>query len=154
MKRALEEVSDMVLPAVVFLAIASIIIGSTIFNRIGKRMESQREDFSQMSDSQTVQALCGREAPIIQCIGKKRWDIGENILVAEVFAAVDAEGNKVDVTVLDITDQDGTSAMEFFQKDSGQAVFSKRGVYTFSLVAMDGQRKRGMGRFSILVDGK
>ncbi len=154
MKKAVESIQDIVLPAVVFLAVVSILIGASLLGRIGKRMESQREDFSQMSDSQTIQDLCGREAPIIQCIGKKRWDIGEIISVAEIFAAADAEGNKLDVTVLDITDQDGASAMEFFQKNSGQAVFLRRGVYTFSLAAMDGQRKKGMGRFSVLVDGK
>lgn len=154
MKKVFEAVPDMILPAVVFLAVVSILVGAALFGKIGERMESQGENFSHMTDSKTIQALCEREAPIIQCIGKKRWNAGEKIPVAEVFAAADTDGNKVDIAVLDITDQDGVSVIEDYQKDSGQAVFSRRGVYTFSLAAIDEQRKRGTGRFSILVDGK
>lgn len=154
MKEVFEAVPDMVLPAVVFLAIVSILVGAALFDKIGKRMESEGEDFTRMSDSQAVQDLCERESPLIQCIGKKRWDVGEKIAVAKIFAAADAEGNSVDVMVLDITDQDGFSVIESYQKDTGHAVFSRRGVYTFSLAAMDGQRKRGTGKFAVLIDGE
>lgn len=154
MKKVFETVSAMVLPAVVFLAIVSILVGAALFGKIGERMDIQGEDFSQMPDSQTIQDLCEREIPVIQCVGKKRWAVGESIPVAQIFAAADAEGNKADIAVLDITDQNGDSAMEYYQKDTGQAVFSARGVYTFSLAAIDGQRKRGTGRFSVVVDGR
>ena len=154
MKKVFEAAADMVLPAVVFLAIVLILVGAALFDRIGKRMETQGEDFSQMPDSQTVEGLCQRQAPVIQMIGKKRWDTGEIISIAKVFAAADAEGNKVGITVLDITDLNGDRAMAYYQKEAGQAVFPTRGVYTFSLSAIDGQRKRGTGRFSVLVDAK
>lgn len=152
MKKIYETVSDMILPAIVFLAIMAILAGSSLFHKIGKRMEVQGKEFQQMEDVKAVQAVCERDAPEIQCIGKKLWDVGQAIPVSGIFEALDAEGNKIDIQVTDIRYQDGSSAMECYRKDTGQAVFLRRGMYTFSLAATDGQRKNNEKKISILVD--
>lgn len=154
MKKVYETVSELLLPAAVFLAVMAILAGAAVFNRIGKRMEVPGEDYALMGDTQAVQSLCERESPKIWCAGKKRWNAGEVISVSEVFASADAEGNGLEVTVVDITDQDGISEAGCYQEETGQAVFPVRGVYTFSLLAMDGERKRSIERISLLVDGK
>jgi hypothetical protein len=154
MKKIYQAVSEMVLPGIVFSAVVSILVGAALFDRIGGRMETGGEDFSRMADTQTVQALCERELPVIQCVGKKRWDAGESILVQEVFTALDMDGNIIEPVVLDIIDQDGDSAMGCYNKETGQAIFTARGIYTFLLSATDKQRKRSAGKISLLVDGR
>jgi len=154
MKKVYQAVSEMVLPAIVFSAVVSILVGAALFARIGGRMETAGEDFSQMADAQTVQALCERELPIIQCVGKKRCETGECILVREVFTALDMDGNFIEPVVLDIIDQDGESAMECYNKEIGQVIFPARGIYTFLLSATDEQRKRSAVKISLLVDGR
>lgn len=154
MKKVYQAVSEMILPGIVFAAVMSILVGAALFARIGGRMETEAEDYSRMADTQAVQALCERELPVIRCVGRKRWDDGESIFVPEVFAASDAEGNNIEVAVIDITDQNGNSAMGCYSKETKEAVFSARGVYTFLISATDGQQKRSTGRFSILVDRK
>lgn len=154
MKKIYGAISDIMLPAVVFAALIAIFMGVSLFGEIGKRMEVYEEDFSMMEDSQAVQTLCNREEPVIQCVGKKLWSAGECIPVTGVFTAADEEGRAVDVAVLDITNQEGISVMECYRKDSGQAVFVRRGVYTFLLEAVDAEQKRGRKSISILVDSR
>lgn len=154
MKKLYQAVSEMIIPGIVFAAVVSILVGAALFARIGGRMQTEGEDFSQMADTQAVQALCERELPVIQCVGKKRWDAGECILVREVFTAIDMDGNIIEPVVLDIIDQDGDSAMGCYNKETGQAIFSARGVYTFLLSATDEQRKRSTERISLLVDSR
>lgn len=154
MRKVLETISDVVLPAAVFLAVLAILAGASLLGRIGTRMEEPGEDFSQMEDSRAVQVLSERELPKIRCVGKKLWDVGEALPVPQTFSGIDAEGNPMEVTVLDITDQDGESVVSCYSKENGQAVFDRRGVYTFLLAATDGQRKRSTGRISVLVDSR
>lgn len=154
MKKVYGTIVDIILPAVVFAAVIAILVGASLFGRIGKRMEVKGEDFSMMEDSQAVQALCDRDEPVIQYIGKKVWDVGEILSVSGNFLAVDAEGGEIAASVLDITNQEGLSVMECYEKESGQAVFAQTGVYTFLLEAMDGEQKKATKRFSILVDGR
>ena len=73
-------------------------------------------------------------------------------MMSEVFAGADTEGNHVELVVLDITDQNGASVMECYNKETGQAIFSARGVYTFLLSATDRHQKRSTGMISLLVD--
>ncbi len=152
MHKVYQVMSDIILPGTVFLAVLAILVGAALLSGIGKRMEAPQEDFSQMADVQAVESLCERELPDIRCVQKKRWDAGEHILVPQVFTAADADGNKIEVSVLDITDQDGASAMGFYKKENGLAVFPKRGVYTFLLAAEDGEQKRCTKWISLLVD--
>lgn len=154
MKNIYRTISDVILPAVVFAALMAILIGASLFGKIGKRMEVSGEDFSVMEDSQEVQRLCHREEPVIQCVGKKLWNVGECISVTEIFTAVDAEDKAVDVIVRDITNQEGVSVMECYRSESRQASFAQRGVYTFLLEAVDAEQKAGRKRFSILVDNR
>lgn len=152
MKKVYQVMSDMILPSIVFAAVVSILIGTALFARIGGRMDTGGEDFSRMADTETIEGLCERELPLIKCVGKKRWDVGECIMMSEVFAGADTEGNHVELVVLDITDQNGASVMECYNKETGQAIFSARGVYTFLLSATDRQQKRSTGMISLLVD--
>lgn len=154
MKKVYGTIADIILPAVVLAGVIAIFVGASLFGTIGKRMEVQGEDFSMMEDSQAVQVLCDRDEPVIRCVGKKLWDVGEILSVSGNFSAVDAEGGEIAASVLDIINQDGISVMECYQKESGQAVFTQRGVYTFLLEAMDGEQKKTTKRFSILVDGR
>lgn len=142
----------MILPAAVLSAVLAILAGTAIFSRIGERMEVQGENYALAEDARTVQSLCGTKEPQIQYVGKKIWSVGEGITVPEAFVAAGADGSKAEVTVLDIIDQDGASVLECYRKETGQAVFPDRGVYTFSLRAMDAQRKRGYKKVSLLVD--
>lgn len=147
-------ISDIILPAVVFAALTAILAGASLFAGIGKRMEVSGEDFSVMEDSQSVQRLCDRQEPVIQCVGKKLWKPGETLPVNGIFTAVDAEGRPVDVAVLDITDQEGASVMECYRSESRQAAFTQKGVYTFLLEAVDAEQKRGRKRISMLIDNR
>lgn len=152
MKKINETVLNMIVPAVVFLGIMAILAGGALFGKIGRRMEVSGEDFSQMEDTRMVEALCDREEPTIQFVGKKRWSVGEVISIPTVFQAEDAEGNEVGVTVMDIMNEEGVSVMGCYQQQANQAAFLRRGVYTFSLAAMDGQRKVCKEKVSVLVD--
>lgn len=152
MKRINEMVLNMILPAIVFLGVMTILVGGAMFSKIGKRMEVRGEDFSQMEDTRMMEVLCQRDEPTIQYVAKKRWSVGETLSIPAVFAAKDAEGDEIEITVTDIINQDGISVMECYQEQTNQVVFSRRGIYTFSLVAIDGQRKVCMEKISVLVD--
>lgn len=152
MKEINETVLQMILPAIVFLGVMAILAGGVIFGKIGKRMDVQGEDFSQMEDTRVVKELCERGEPTIRCDGKKLWGVGEILFIPAVFTAKDTEGGNIDITVADIINQDGASVMECYQEQTNQAVFSRRGIYTFSLTAMDGQRKICKEMISVLVD--
>lgn len=154
MKKVYETVSDMILPGIVFAGVMAILIGAALLGSIGKRMNVKGEDFSHMADTKAVQEVCGRKEPVIQCIGDKVWNTGQSIAVSQLFSAVDEDGGKVPVTVLDIKDQNGNSVLSCYQKAGGQAVFSQRGVYTFFLKAMDRERKTSTEEISILVDNR
>lgn len=154
MKKTFGTVFDIILPAVVFAAVIAIFAGASLFGKIGKRMEVPGENFAVMKDSQAVQVLCNRDEPVIQCIGKKLWSVGETISISGIFAAVDAEGEEVDLAVLDITNQEGISVMECYKKDSGQVVFVQRGIYTFLLEATDKEQKKATKRSAILIDSR
>ncbi len=152
MKKINETVLNLILPAVVFLGVMAILAEGALVGKIGKRMDVQREDFSQMEDARTVEELCERNEPTIQCVGKKLWRVGEVLSIPAVFKARDAEGGNLNITVEDIINQDGASVMECYQEQTNQAVFARRGVYTFSLIAMDKQRKICKQMISVLVD--
>lgn len=152
MKRINEAVLNMIFPAIVFLGVMAILVGGAMFSKIGKRMEVQEENFSQMEDTRMLEMLCQRDEPTIRYIAKKRWSVGETLSVPAAFAAKDAEGNEIKITVTDIINQDGISVMEWYQEQADQVVFSRRGIYTFSLAATDGQRKVCKEKISVLVD--
>ncbi len=154
MEKIYEAVSDMILPGVVFAALAAIFIAISLFGRIGKRMETESEDFSCMADTQAVEAVCEREAPRIQCTGKKVWNTGEAIMTDHLFSAADAEGGELDVLIADITDHKGGSVLHCYQENAKQAVFHQSGVYTFSLKAMDREQKISTEKISIIVDDR
>ena len=67
MRKVFETISDVVLPAVVFLAVLAILLGSSLLGRVGARMEEPGEDFSQMGDSYAVQAFSERNQPERSC---------------------------------------------------------------------------------------
>ncbi|MCI9083083.1 MAG: hypothetical protein HFI70_12505 [Lachnospiraceae bacterium] len=154
MKKVFQAFSDLVLPGIVIAAVTAILTGAALFEKIGNRMAAESENFSSMADTQAMETVCDRKEPLIQCIGKKVWKAGEHMTVSNVFSAADEEGRKLKIMVLDIADQNGGSVLNCYQKSTGQAVFTKRGVYTFSLEAMDTERKIGREKIVILVDDR
>ena len=154
MEKVYEIVSDMILPGFVFALLAVIFIVISPLGKIGERVDGAGEDFSNMADTQAVEAVCNRVAPQIERIGKKVWKPGELIMITDLFAAADAEGRKLDFLVTDITDQNGGSALNCYQESGKQAVFQQSGVYTFCLKTMDRERKISTEQFAILVDDR
>lgn len=152
MNKVFQELSGWVVTAIAFAAITAILTGGSLLERVGRRMEIQGEDFSHMADSEAVAAVCEREEPVIRCIGKKVWAVGESISVSQVFEAIDTEGTKLDIAVHDITDYRGNSVIGCYRDDIQQAVFWERGVYTFLLKAIDRERKSCTEKMSILID--
>ncbi len=152
MKKVYETTADMILSGIVFAAIMAIITGATLFEKVGRRMDVEGEDYSVMEDTLAVEAVCERKAPSIRCARKKVWELGEPVFVEQAFAAEDAEGADLAVRVLDIFNQEGISVFECYQKETGLATFSQRGVYTFSLKAVDRERKSRVEQITILVD--
>lgn len=152
MKKIYETISDMILPATIFIAAIAIIAGAALFTKAGQRMDVEGEDFSNSMDAGEMQEICEREAPTITYTGKKVWNTGETIITDSVFQAEDVDGNPVEVEVRDITDQKGDSAMDCFREADRSAAFPNRGVYTFRLTAMDGERKSTTKRISLVVD--
>ena len=152
MNRVFQELSGWIVTVLVFAALTVILAGGSLLERIGQRLEVQGEDFSRMADSEAVAAVCERKEPVIHFIGKRVWEAGESISVSQVFEAVDAEGTKLDLTVLDITDQEGNSVIGCYREGMQQAIFLERGVYTFLLKAIDRERKSCTEKISILID--
>ncbi len=154
MKKIYETVADMVFPGMIFTGLMVVFVGVSLFGNLGKRMKAEKEDFSHMADSLAMEVVCNRKEPVIQCIGEKVWRIEETVDISEVFLAKDEEGTCLKIKVLDIKDQDGNNAMDCYHKEKQQAVFSQRGIYTFSLEAMDRERKIGKKHISIVVDDR
>lgn len=154
MKKLYESVSDMIFPGIVCTAVTSIFIGTALFGRIGDRMAVESENFSHMADTQALEAVCKRKAPVIQCAEKRVWRPGESILISRLYSAVDEEGKNLQCVVSDIKNQNGDSVMDCFQESTGQAVFVQRGVYTFYLKTMDKERKISEETMVILVDDR
>lgn len=152
MKKIYETVSDMIFPAVVFAAILAILTGAFLLQRVGKRMEVEKEDFSGMKDTQAVEVVCERDAPVITCTGKRNFHVGEIVEIPEVFRAQDAEGEELDVLVDELVDVEGNSVIDLYQEANRKAVFKRKGVYIFTLSSMDYERKHTQERFSISVN--
>lgn len=152
MNKVFRELSGWLVAALVFAAVAAILTGGSLLENVGRRMEVQEEDFSSMADSKAVAAVCERKEPIIRCIGEKIWSAGENISISQVFEAEDAEGRELEITVIDITDQEGNSVINCYREDIQQAVFWEKGIYTFLLKAIDKERKTCTEKMPILID--
>lgn len=152
MDKLFRELSGWIVTALVFAAVTVILVGSSLLEKVGRRMEVQGEDFSHMSDCEAVASVCERKEPMICCIGKRVWETGENISVSQIFEAIDAEGTKLEITVMDITDQEGNSVIGCYREDVQQAVFFEQGIYTFLLKAMDKERKSCTEKRCILID--
>ncbi len=154
MKKLYEAVSDMILPGIVFVAVTAILTGAAVFGKIGNSMKADGDDFSHMADTQAVEAVCGRQEPRIQCIGKKVWKAGESVSIYNVFSAADENGSSLKLMVSDIISENGDSVLNCYHESTGQAVFPKRGAYTFCLETMDSERKISKERMLILVDDR
>lgn len=152
MNRVFQELSGWIVTAIVFAALTVILTGGSLLEKIGQCLEVQGEDFSRMADSEAVAAVCKRKEPVIHFIGKRVWEAGESISMYQVFEAVDAEGAKLEIIVLDITDQEGNCVIDCYREDMQQAIFLERGVYTFLLKAIDRERKTCTEKMSILID--
>lgn len=152
MKKIFETVSDMIVPGIIFAALVASITAGALLTRTGQRMEAPKQSFSGSADTAATEAACEREEPTILCIGKKNWKTGQTISAGSVFLATDAEGNALAVKVHDITDADGNSAIGCYQKTSHTATFTRSGIYTFHLKAIDSERKTAEASFSIAVD--
>lgn len=152
MNSVFQELSRWIVTAIVFAALTVILTGGSLLEKIGQRLEVQGEDFSRMADSEAVAAVCERKEPVIHFIGKRVWETGESISMSQVFEAVDAEGTKLEITVLDITDQEGNCVIDYYREDMQQAIFLERGIYTFLLKAIDRERKTCTEKMSILID--
>ena len=146
MDKLFQELSGWIVTALVFAAVTVILAGGSLLEKVGRRMEVQGEDFSLMSDCEAVASVCERKEPMICCIGKRVWETGESISVSQIFEA------KLEITVMDITDQEGNSVIGCYREDMQQAVFFEKGIYTFLLKAMDKERKSCTEKRCILID--
>lgn len=154
MRKWVESISDMLIPSLVFAAILAILTGGAFFTKMGQRMQTESEDFTNCIDTGKTEEVCAREEPEISYSGKKIWKTGETIPTGTCFRAKDAEGNPLVVEVREITDEKGNDTMDCYQKVGQTAVFSRRGVYTFRVYAIDSERKAAEKKFSLMIDSR
>lgn len=154
MKKVFETMSDMIIPGLIFVSIVVVIAGGALFTRVGQRMDVEGDDFSNCIDTGAVENVCAREQPTIKCVGKKNWGVGETIQIDSIFLATDTEGNQISVRLKDITDETGTSVMDRYKESDKTASFQRRGIYTFHLSAIDGERKEAAIKTALVVDGR
>lgn len=154
MKKILEMTSDMIIPAIIFVSIIAVIAGGALLTKAGQRMDAEKQEYTNCIDTGAVDGICARNEPTITCIGRKNWKTGEAIRIDSVFRAKDEEGRTLTIKVQDITDETGNSAMDRYQETSRTATFSRRGIYTLRLIAMDSERKTATASFSLAVDDR
>lgn len=154
MKKIFESVSDIVIPCIIFASIAAILVEGSLLSKAGKRMDVEKQNFTDCKDTKAIENLCAREKPTITCIGKKIWETRETIHINHVFQAIDAEGQALSLKVKDITDESGASVMDRYHAASQTASFTDTGIYTFHLKTMDRERKTATMRFSFVIDNR
>lgn len=154
MKKIFDMVSDMIVPGIIFTALVASITAGALLTKTGQRMEAPKQSFSGSADTAATEESCAREAPVIACTGKTNWKTGETIHVDSIFSATDAEGNTLAVKVRDITDAEGNSAMDSYEKTGNTASFSRSGIYTFRLKAIDSERKTAEAAFPVAIDSR
>lgn len=154
MKKIFEMTSDMLIPGIIFVSIIAVITGGALLTRTGQRMDAEKQEFTNCIDTGAVDAICARNEPTISCIGRKNFRTGETISIDSVFKAEDAEGRTLTIKTQGITDETGNNAMDRYQESSRTVSFSRRGVYTLRLSAMDSERKTAEASFSLAVDDR
>lgn len=154
MKKVYENISDMLIPGIIFIFIMAILTGATLFSKLGERMQEETESFSDCADTKETEKICNRTEPQIAYAGRKIWNTGEVISIKDTFPAKDAEGNPLDVEVREITDVEGNDVTDSYRATEHTAVFSHRGIYTFRIHTMDRERKTAAKKFSLVVDGR
>lgn len=154
MKKILEMTSEMIIPGITFALIIAAITGGALLTKAGQRMDAEKEDFTNCIDTGEVDGICARNKPTITCTGRKNWKTGETISIDSTFKAKDAEGRQLTIKTQGITDETGNDAMDRYREASRTVSFSRRGVYTLRLSAMDSERKTAEASFSLAVDDR
>lgn len=144
--------SDLILSGIVCAMLLGILAGTALLPRLGEQMKTEQENYFQYQDAAQMKVICDRKPPELVRKGADVWDPGEEVLINQVFEAVDAEGDQLDIQVLDIQDASGNSRMEWYDKAGHKAVFLKKGTYTLKLRTADDQQKPTVRKFMLLID--
>lgn len=152
MKTIFENIKDMILPAVVFIAVFGLLI-AFVFPAIKGNMENgDTKDYSEYQDASAYKAAAERTAPVISYDVQKIWKAGDDILINDAFNVVDADGNGLDLKVLEIKDAAGADLTDTYDTVGKKVAFAKAGSYYFSLSAIDSEKKKTTKTIALVVD--
>lgn len=153
MKEIFENIKDMVLPAVVVIGVFLIIM-NVAFPKIKEHIEngSVERDYSSYQDSATFKTIAERQSPSIRYNNEECWKANAEILISQAFLAKDADGNDLNIKVLEIKDIAGNDVTGNYQEDRKVAVFPSAGNYFFKLKIIDAEKKVTTETIALIVD--
>lgn len=154
MKQAYKIIAGLLLSGIVLVSLLAIMTETSLLPGLGQQMDVSSADYSGYVDVSQTKVICERNLPEIIRRDSKVWNVGEEILIADMFEGKDADGEQTEVEVLDIRDENGNSRMENYQRAGKRAVFSERGAYILELQTMDKERKTAVKKYLLLVDSR
>lgn len=154
MGKWLEEYGETLLAGVAGLMVMMLVLTSGILSVLGARAKIKENSYTEYQDFQIFSEICQRERPKIWCNTEKCWYVGDVFSIEEILSSVDANGEKLSVEVEEITDQNGVTYMDVYQKEKHQVIFQKAGIYVFQLKATDRENKYTTTSIEISVDNR
>lgn len=154
MGKWMEEYGETLLAGMAGFVALMLILTSGILAVIGTRARIGESTYAQYRDFDVLYKLCQREKPKIVCDAEKQWYVGEIISIDEMFEGIDAEGKYIEVKVEAITDKNGVSYMEAYNRQMHQIIFQKAGIYVFELSVQDEQNLCVTDKIEISVDNR
>lgn len=154
MKQISKGMADLLLSGIVCAMLLGILAGTALLTKLGEQMKTEQEKYSGYQDRAQIKWICDRKPPELVRKGAGIWKTGEKVRINQVFEAVDEEGKRLDIQVLDIQDAFGISRMEWYDKAGHTAVFLKRGTYILELGTADVQKKPTVKKFMLLIDDR
>lgn len=153
MKVIFENMKNMILPTIVVIGIF-VLLMTVAFPAIKHQSESNQNTrkYSDYQDCTVYQNVSQREAPVITYDSQKIWKVGNTIPIGQAFQAKDADGNVVELRVMNIEDVTGISMMDKYEENGKTAVFDTAGSYYFRLKAVDQEKKTTIKTIALVVD--
>ncbi len=154
MKQVYREMAGIFLSGIVLAFALAFAMGSALLPKLGKGMDIPGTDYGEYQDFAQTKAVCKRRQPKIVRKGSFRCEEGDEILLANMFEGIDAEGNDLGIEVMDVLDEGGISQIKCYHRGGHKLVGLRQGAYLLELRAVDWERKATVKRFALLVEGK
>ncbi|MEG0963135.1 MAG: hypothetical protein RSD28_03990 [Lachnospiraceae bacterium] len=152
MQQVFQQLGAGIIAVLVALVILTWFVGNCGLTKIGIRLgESSAQEYSYI-EQKVLMELCKRVAPKIEYQCEKCFYSNSKIQIQEAFQAMDAEGAILEIGVKEITDIQGNSKMECYQKEKHWVEFQESGRYVFTLQAKDKRGKSTTEKITLTVD--